>query len=118
MLIAIKFTFSDIIVAKPYEIATETYQEQGCYNSIDKAIAHAKYIMTRFARACLYIKKTSQHSTNAWGSVPQQDFSEEWWKESIDVIEENLFNKYNIPNNIRKFIRENIQIKSEKNIIL
>ena len=110
-------TYSDIIVAKPYEIATETYQEQGCYDTIDRAIAHAKYIMTRFARACLYIEKKTQHSTNAWGSVPQQDFSEDWWNESIDVIEENLFDKYHIPKNIRDFIVNNIQFRCEENIL-
>ena len=51
--------YSEIIVAKPFEVTTESYQEQGCYDTIDKAIANAKYIMTRFARACLYMNKYS-----------------------------------------------------------
>ena len=73
--------------------------------------------MTRFTRACLYMNKYSHNTTVAQGCVPQQDFSEDWWNESIDVIEEKLFDKYNIPENIRKFIRENIQHKTEKNIV-
>ena len=109
--------YSEIIVAKPFEVTTESYQEQGCYDTIDKAIANAKYIMTRFARACLYMNKYSHNTTVAWGSVPQQDFSEDWWTESIDVIEEKLFDKYNIPEDIRNFIKNNIQKKSITNIL-
>jgi len=109
--------FSDVSIGKPMEICTESFQEQRSYDSLDKAIAHAKFIMTRFARALLYVNKYSQHSTTDWGAVPIQDFTEKWWSESIDEIEENLFNKYNVPENIRTFIRKNVQRKTEENII-
>lgn len=109
--------FSDIIIGYPNEITTESFQEQGGYDSLEKAQFHAKYIMTRFARACLYVNKYSQHSTTAWGAVPIQDFSESWWDETIEQIEIRLFDKYKIPNDIRQFVLDNIQKKTEDNII-
>lgn len=109
--------FSDIIVGKPFEISTESFQEQGLYDEERQALFHAKYILTRFARACLYINKYSQHSTTAWGAVPIQDFKEDWWNESIDDLENRLFDKYKIPQNIRDFVLNNIQRKTEENIL-
>ena len=66
--------FSDIIIGKPYEISTESFQEQGLYDNESHALYHAKYILTRFARACLYINKYSQHSTTAWGCSTNSKF--------------------------------------------
>lgn len=109
--------FADIIVAKPCEICTETYLESGCFDSLDKAQKHAKYLMTKFARAMLFVNKTSQHSTTAWGDVPSQDYSEEWWNKSIAEIDECLFKKYNVPSDIAEFVRKNIQTKDESNIV-
>ncbi len=109
--------FADIIVAKPYEICTETYLESGCFDSLDKAQKHAKYLMTKFARAMLFVNKTSQHSTTAWGDVPSQDYSEDWWSKSIAEIDECLFKKYNVPSDIAEFVRKNIQTKNESNIV-
>lgn len=109
--------FADIIVAKPYEICTETYLESGCFDSLDKAQKHAKYLMTKFARAMLFVNKTSQHSTTAWGDVPSQDYSEDWWSKSIAEIDECLFKKYNVPSDIAEFVRKNVQTKDESNIV-
>lgn len=109
--------FADIIVAKPYEICTETYLESGCFESLDKAQKHAKYLMTKFARAMLFVNKTSQHSTTAWGDVPSQDYFEDWWSKSIAEIDECLFKKYNVPSDIAEFVRKNIQTKDESNIV-
>jgi hypothetical protein len=109
--------YSDIIIAKPYEIVTETYQEQGLFVTIADAKKHAKYLMTKFARALLYLNKHSQHSTTAWGVVPVQDYSESWWKKSVKEIDVELMKKYKIPEKIKNFVMANIQEKSEKNII-
>lgn len=108
--------FSDVILGRPFEIITESFQEQGVYDNETHALYHAKYILTRFARACLYINKFSQHSTTAWRSVPIQDFKEEWWIESIEKLDNRLFDKYNVPQNIRDFVIKNIQQKTEENI--
>ena len=109
--------YSDIIIAGPYEAVTETYQEQGPFETFELARMHAKYIMTKFARALLYLNKHSQHSTTAWGAVPIQDFHEDWWHDSISSIDVKLMDKYKIPDEIRDFIFANIQDKTEKNIL-
>ena len=73
--------------------------------------------MTRFVRALLFAKKNSQdNSKEKWISVPVQDYSEDWWNLSIDEIEEHLFDKYSIPEDIRIFVREKIQKRDESNI--
>ena len=109
-------TFSDIIVGRPNEIVTESYQEQGSYENFKKAYYHAKYILTKFARACLYANKYSQHSTTSWGAVPVQDFDEEWWDKSINEIDNYLFEKYNIDPEIKNFVLKSFQQKNEDNI--
>lgn len=74
--------------------------------------------MTRFVRGLFYLNKFSQNTPrNTWLAVPAQTYEEPWWDESILEIEQRLFDKYNIPDNIRKFILENIQQKDETNII-
>ena len=109
--------YANVIIAKPYEICTETYQESGCFDSIETAKKHAKYLLTKFARALLYVFKISQMSTNAWGAVPVQDYSESGWNKSISEIDKELIKKYRIPNDIAEFIDKNIQTKDESNII-
>ena len=73
--------------------------------------------MTKFARALLYVNKYSQHSTTSWGAIPVQDYSETWWGKSISEIDYELFEKYDVPINIREFVVSNFQTKSESNII-
>ena len=109
--------YSDIIIASPNVATTETWQESGQFENFEKAQYHAKYLMTRFTRALLYLNKHSHHSTTAWGAVPIQNYSETWWDEGIEQLENRLFDKYKIPENIRKFVIENIQQKSESNIV-
>lgn len=110
--------YSDIIVGSPLEICTENFLEIGNFSEKNTALKMAKYLMTRFTRALLFLNKFSQdNSKDKFKSIPIQDFTEKWWSESIDEIEENLFNKYNVPENIRTFIRKNVQRKTEENII-
>lgn len=108
--------YADIIIAAPNEICLETYLESGCFDDKDTAVKHAKYLMTKFARAALFSQKVSQHSTTAWGDVPVQDYSEHWWNESIEQINLHLFDKYNVPPEIRDYVNEHIQPRSEANI--
>lgn len=109
--------YSDIIIAGPGVATTETWQESGSFDTFDMAKKHAKYLMTKFARALLYFNKHSQHSTTAWGAVPVQSYEEEWWVKSVSEIDKELVNKYDIPQDIAKFIDKNIQTKTESNII-
>lgn len=108
--------YANVIVASPYEIATETYQEQGPFKDLNTATKHAKYILTQFARALLFLNKNSQHSTTAWGGVPVQDFSENWWDLGIAELELKLKNKYQIPDDVFNYYSSNIEVKSEKSI--
>lgn len=109
--------YSDIIIGGPEEACTETYLESGSFNDYETAKKHAKYLMTRFARALLYMNKNSQHSTTAWGAIPIQNYSENWWDKSIDEIDDELFKKYKVPDDVKLFVYKNIQQRSEANII-
>jgi hypothetical protein len=109
--------FSDIVIAKPQDACIETYLECGAFDTEKEAMFLAKYLMTQFARALLYVNKFSQHSTTAFGAIPLQNFEEEWWNLSIKEINEKLYEKYNIPLDVRKSINNNIQVKDESNII-
>jgi len=110
--------YSDIVIASPNEICTENFLESGIFNDFETAKKHAKYLMTQFARALLFFNKhTQDNSKDKWVSVPIQDYSEGWWSLSIAKINEKLFEKYGIPENIRKFVCNNIQVKDESNIV-
>lgn len=110
--------YADIVVAKPREICTENFIESGCFDDLDSARKHAKYLMTKFARALLFaLKNTQDNSKEKWATVPIQNFSECWWDMSIIDIDEQLFKKYDIPQNIRDFVNDNIQQRTELNII-
>ena len=109
--------FADIIIVNPRDIATETFTEPGSFNDFNTAQKHAKYLMTRFARALLFFNKHSLHSRSAWGAVPIQDYSEAWWNESIEQIEDRLFDKYKVPKHVREFVLVNIQQKTESSIV-
>ena len=109
--------YADVIIAAPGVICSETYLESGCFDTKEMAAKHAKYLMTRFCRALLFLNKYSLLCAKAWGAIPLQDYSESWWDKSIYEIEEHLFDKYSIPDHIRDFVRNNIQQKSEVNIV-
>ena len=109
--------FADVIIGKPYEIVNETYLLAGNFKSLKYAKYLAKFLMTKFLRALLYLNKTTRHSTTAWGAVPIQDFNENWWEGSIIEINEQLFEKYKIPQYIKDYVDKNLQNKDESNII-
>ena len=100
-------TYANIILGKPNEICTETFLETGCFEDFYMAQYHAKYLMTKFLRALLYINKFSQHSTRAWGAIPVQTYEESWWNKSIEDIDKCLMQKYNVPQNIQDFVFKN-----------
>lgn len=110
--------YSDIFVAEPWEACTKTYTTSGCFEDKITAQKHAKYLLTKFCRSLLYINKNGMQATrDTFAAIPIQDYSEHWWDESIAQIDEHLFDKYNVPDNIRTFVRNNIQTRTESNII-
>lgn len=112
-------SYGDIIIGTPCTIATETFLECGCYDDIMKAKKMAKYLMSRFARALLLCYKLNQNmSSKSFTSVPVQRFTEDFWNsDNIDDIDEGLFDKYDVPEDIREFVRKNIQKKNIDNIL-
>lgn len=111
-------SYADIIIAYPNEVCTENFLECGCYATYREAIYCAKYVMTKFVRALLYLNKFSHdNSKDKWVDVPIQDYTENYWDKSIFEINNALMDKYNVPQKIRKFVEKNIQTKTEKNII-
>ena len=110
--------YSDIIIASPKDICTESFVECGTFTNYEQAKYFAKFVLTKFCRALIYVNKISQQSSRSvWENVPQLDFSEKWWNKSISEIDEELFNKYNVPQNIREYVKKNIQTKTIANII-
>ena len=110
--------YADIPIAGPNDVCSETYNYGGITDTQKKAYYVAKYAFTKFFRAILFYYKNSKHTSyDAFLAIPTQDFHEEWWNESIAQIDEHLFDKYNVPDDIRSFVRNNIQSRSEDNII-
>ena len=109
--------YADIIIAFPKEATLGTYVESGNFTNFRIAQKHAKYFMTKFFRALLYANKHSIINSSAWVAVPCQSYKEDFWDSNISEIDEALFEKYEIPDNIRQFVRTNIQTKEEKNIV-
>lgn len=75
--------------------------------------------MSKFLRALLFLDKHNQvNSRDKWTAIPIQNYTEDFWEsDNIEEIDNALFEKYNVPENIREFVRKNIQPKSIKNII-
>ena len=112
-------SYSPIIIALPGEICNDAYIECGCCDTFDEVKKLAKYMVSRFVRGVIINDKYGITSTkDYWKSVPIQDYSEDFWNsDNIDDIDEGLFNKYNVPEDIRKFVRENIQPKTKNDIL-
>ena len=110
--------YSDIIIGMPNDICTETFVECGPFDSFDEAKKFAKYALTNFVRALIYVNKVSQQSSRSvWENVPFQDFTESWWDKTISKIDDELVVKYGVPDNIKTFIKKRIQIKTESSIV-
>ena len=111
-------SYADIAIAEPKDICSYSYNVCGGSDTRDDAVRIAKYMLTKFFRALLAYNKMGKHATSeTFLAIPTQDFHEDWWDESIAQIDEHLFDKYNVPDNIRTFVRNNIQTRSEDNII-
>jgi type II restriction enzyme len=73
-----------------------------------------KYLKTKFARAMLGIKKTTQNNKTAetWSKVPIQDFtanSDIEWSKSIPEIDKQLYKKYGLDVKEIAFIEEKVR---------
>lgn len=94
-------TLSVPIVGEPNVGSTETFLSFGAFDTRKEAENLVKYIKTKFARIMLGTKKVTQGNKNVkvWSNVPIQDFSEDSdidWSESINEIDNQLYEKYNL----------------------
>ena len=102
--------YSSIIIGRPNDICSESFIECGSFDTLYEAQCHSKYMLTKFARYLLLDNKTGIAAANKiWRSVPVQDYSEDWWStDDINEIDKHLFDKYDVPEYIRKDI-ENVR---------
>lgn len=101
------------IIGLPNIGHTQSFFSIGCFETSIEAENVQKYTKTKFARALLGIKKVTQENTaKVWEHVPLQDFtpsSDIDWSKSIAEIDEQLFDKYGLDEQERKFIRTKVK---------
>lgn len=100
-------------ITKPNEIVTETFINIGPFNDEITSNNVLSYIKTKFFRALLSIKKTTQDiSKGKFEYIPLQDFTENSdidWNQSISEIDKQLYKKYNLSKDEIEFIEENVK---------
>lgn len=100
--------FPHMILGKPFvgepgTVCTETYLTIGPLESQLQCENLISYIMTRFFRFLVLLKKPSQNATRkVYSFVPIQDFSESW-------TDEKLYSKYGLTNDEIVFIESMIR---------
>lgn len=89
---------SNVIVASPYMICTETFVQIGPFNTKDEADNCLKYMKTKFFRYLVGIQKHDQGASKTiYKYVPNQNFTEKSdinWNSEIESIDKQLFKKY------------------------
>lgn len=106
-------TLSTPLIAEPCEGYTQTFIGIGAFDTKTEAEAAFKYIKTKFSRVMLGILKITQHNDrDKWLEVPLQDFtsnSDIDWSESIPVIDQQLYKKYDLSQEEIDFIETNVK---------
>lgn len=103
------------IISEPNSISTETYLVIGADLDLKKNTANniEKYLKTKFVRFLISIAKANQNGTRmTYRFIPLQDFtttSDIDWTKSIEEIDEQLFNKYNLSDEEKKHIKNSIK---------
>ena len=105
--------YSSPIVLKPNEGCTDTFISFGPLGSLKEAEAVSKYVKTKFCRALLCIRKTTQDNPKStWKFVPLLDFTSKSdidWTKSISEIDQQLYKKYNLSESEINFIETKVQ---------
>ncbi|WP_338996766.1 Eco57I restriction-modification methylase domain-containing protein [Fusobacterium animalis] len=103
------------IISEPNSISTETYLVIGADLDLKKNTANniEKYLKTKFVRFLISIAKANQNGTRmTYRFIPLQDFTSSFdinWTKSVEEIDEQLFNKYNLSNEEREHIKKSIK---------
>ncbi|NLP59523.1 restriction endonuclease, partial [Lutibacter sp. B1] len=100
-------------IAKPMSACTDSLIPIGNFETEFEATALASYIKTKFLRFMVGILKTSQNILqNVYQFVPLQDFTPESdinWSSSIEDIDKQLYEKYNLSKEEIEFIDKMIK---------
>lgn len=103
------------IVGEPGTICTETFLVVGADLSLNSISSKnlSNYLRTRFARFMHGLAKISQHGTSTtYQFVPVQNFTSKSdidWKKSVEEIDNQLYTKYKLTNEQKKFIESMIK---------
>lgn len=100
-------------VAEPLLGHTQTFISIGDEDTRFGADALLKYLKTKFCRALLGVLKVTQHNPRSvWAKVPVQDFSASSdidWTASVEQIDQQLFQKYELSKDEAEFISSQIE---------
>ncbi|MGN0730913.1 MAG: Eco57I restriction-modification methylase domain-containing protein [Treponema sp.] len=108
------------ILGKPFfadknTACTDSLIPIGEFETKEEALNLQKYMNTKFLRFVVGILKTSQNvSQNVYQFVPMQDFTDKSdidWSKSLTDIDKQLFDKYSLSDEERKYINEKIEVK-------
>ena len=106
-------SLSTPIIAQPNTGYTQSFIGFGAFSRKEDAEAMLKYLKTKFVRIALGILKITQDNPpERWAYVPLQDFtssSDIDWSKSIAEIDEQLFDKYDLDEPERIFIRTKVK---------
>lgn len=101
------------MIGQPMIGHTQTFLSIGDFKFKDEACACLKYIKTKFTRTMLGILKGTQDNKKAtWKYVPLQDFtnnSDIDWTTSINEIDQQLYEKYDLSQEEIDFIETNVK---------
>lgn len=102
-------------IGEPNSVCTETFLIIGAELNLNKESAEnlSTYLRTKFSRYLHSLSKISQHGTSkTYRFLPLQDFTDNLdidWAKSINEIDEQLFNKYNLTEDERDHIKSSIK---------
>lgn len=100
-------------VLGPEVAVTGTFLTIGSFETEAEAEALLKYVKSKFARAMLGIRKTTQHNAaHTWRHVPVQDFTDASdidWSESIPEIDQQLYAKYGLDDEEIAFVESQVK---------
>lgn len=112
-----QYCIGKTLIAEPYVGATQTFITVGAFNTHEEAEACNKYINTKFCKALLSIKKSTQHNPpDTWENVPLQDFttnSDIDWSQSLPGIDRQLYRKYKLNQKQIAFIEGNFKYRED-----
>ena len=103
---------SSPVVLKPAIGYTESFIGVGLFLDVTEAEACYKYLLTKFARAMLFVCKCTQdNSRSVWKYVPWQDFSSDSdidWTVSVAAVDTQLYAKYGLSGDEIAFVEDHV----------